>query len=139
MKTSIWISLVAMLLLAGCQSGEAVTTFTPDQTQVPYPPPHPTAPPNAGGYPAPGALPESGNTGYPAPGQEEAMRVAWEQAKTMLMNGEVAQVTQLHSMEVILILIDGREVRTTEPAIDEVFKAIDECGEKCAGIGVATE
>jgi hypothetical protein len=65
--------------------------------------------------------------------------VAWPAAVEILHAGEVEAVYQLHSLEVTLVLKDGREVKTIEPRIDEIFVEIEECGPVCAGIIMATE
>jgi inhibitor of cysteine peptidase len=71
--------------------------------------------------------------------QDEASRIEWEEARELIMSGQVEQVVQLHSLEVRLYLEDGRELVTTEPNIDDVFDVVDECGEPCADIILATE
>jgi hypothetical protein len=91
------------------------------------------------GYPAPTtqAAPPPANvpTGYPEPSEE----IAWEQAKSLILGGQVAQVTQFHSLKVILVLKDERVVSTFEPVIDEVLAVIEECGDQCSDIIIATE
>lgn len=69
----------------------------------------------------------------------EASRIEWGEARELILSGEVEQVVQLHSLEVRLTLKDGREFVTTEPAIDDVFDVVEECGEPCADIILATE
>ena len=65
--------------------------------------------------------------------------VSWEEARELILAGEVAQVAQLHSLEVTLELKDGRQVVTVEPEIDAVFDVVDECGEACEDIVLVTE
>jgi hypothetical protein len=72
-------------------------------------------------------------------GPQSGTRVDWEEARELILSGEVETVTQLHSLEVRLRLEDGREVVTTEPSIDAVLKVVDECGEPCEGMTLATE
>ncbi len=69
----------------------------------------------------------------------EATTITWEEARTFILNGEVASAFQAHSLEVRLTLKDGRQVTTTEPTIDAVFAVIEECGDVCADIALATE
>jgi hypothetical protein len=69
----------------------------------------------------------------------EANSISWEAARQLILNGEVEMVFQAHSLEVWLTLEDGRRVVTTEPSIDEVFTVVEECGDPCAGIALATE
>ena len=71
--------------------------------------------------------------------QDEASRIEWEEARELILSGQVEQVFQLHSLEVQLYLEDGRKLVTTEPAIDDVFDVVEECGEPCADIVLATE
>jgi hypothetical protein len=80
------------------------------------------------------------NTLSETPGQPvEQTTVGWEEAVQLLRSGEVKQVVQAHSLQVMLTLADGRQVVTTEPAIDEVFRVIQACGPPCANIVQATE
>jgi hypothetical protein len=65
--------------------------------------------------------------------------IDWEAAKQMILGGDVAQVMQAHSLEVYLVLKDGREFTTIEPGIDDVFEVVDQCGEVCKGIIQVTE
>jgi inhibitor of cysteine peptidase len=71
--------------------------------------------------------------------ESSAAEIPWEEAKELIMRGEVAQVTQLHSLEVTLELKDGRRLVTMEPGIDAVFDVVDACGEPCEDIVLATE
>jgi hypothetical protein len=74
-----------------------------------------------------------------APIEPNGATIPWEEARLMILAGEVAQVTQLHSLEVTLELKDGRRLVTVEPEIDDVFDAVDECGDPCADMVLATE
>jgi heat shock protein HslJ len=65
--------------------------------------------------------------------------VSWEEALVLLNSGEVEGVFQTHALDVELQLKDGRWLHTVEPTIDAIFTAVDECGEPCAGIVLATE
>jgi hypothetical protein len=66
-------------------------------------------------------------------------RVSWEEAQSLILSGQVRAVAQSHSLEVSLTLKDGRQLITTEPEIDAIFRVIQECGAPCADILVATE
>lgn len=70
----------------------------------------------------------------PYPGE-----VNWETAIEILNNGEVDMVAQLHSLEVILTLKNGVEIRTVEPSIDSIFQEVEICGQPCRNITLATE
>ena len=65
--------------------------------------------------------------------------ISWAEAQELIRSGQVVQITQLHSLEVTLELEDGRRLTTTEPEIDAVFEVVDECGDPCADILLATE
>ena len=65
--------------------------------------------------------------------------VDWETAVSILESGDVVEIFQTHSLDVTLTLVDGRVIKTVEPAIDDIFTAIDDCGEPCEGILMATE
>jgi hypothetical protein len=119
------------------------TTLTPTLAPIPTTAPTEPAPPaEATAYPAP-ALPTTlpptagQKEGYPPPGTPIMMD--WATAQTFLLSGQVTQVIQSHSLQVILTLIDGRQIITTEPALDDVVKFIQQCGEPCKNITVTTE
>ncbi|HJW91116.1 MAG TPA: hypothetical protein VJ436_10795 [Anaerolineales bacterium] len=154
MKSLLWLGLLFLIFLTACQPATPPITQTPQvsepDTSPVIPPattatslpqePQPTAPtPGSDGYPAPTAQatvpPAKVPTGYPEPNEE----VSWEQAKTLILEGQVAEATQFHSMKVILVLKDGRVVSTYEPAIDEVLAVIEQCADICSDIIVATE
>jgi hypothetical protein len=65
--------------------------------------------------------------------------ISWDRAVQLLNSGAVTQVIQAHSLEVTLTLTNGAQVTTIEPSIDEIFREIEKCGAKCAGIVQATE
>ena len=65
--------------------------------------------------------------------------VDWETAIEILNTGDVEMVAQLHSLEVILTLMDGTEIHTVEPTIDAIFQEVEKCGQPCSQILLATE
>jgi len=65
--------------------------------------------------------------------------VDWETAVEILNTGEVEMVAQLHSLDVILTMKDGTEIRTVEPTIDAIFQEVERCGQPCSQILLATE
>jgi hypothetical protein len=69
----------------------------------------------------------------------ESNQVSWEEAVRLILSGEVTMIFQAHSLEVVLTLTDGGHVVTTEPAIDDVFRVVQDCGETCSDILMATE
>lgn len=82
----------------------------------------------------------------PAPNKAEQevnltipQETGWDMAKEMILAGKVKTITQSHDLKVILDLKDGSQFTTTEPAIDEVFRVVEQCGAKCENIGLMTE
>ncbi len=150
MKTrfSLLILLLALLLTA-CQPSPAPATTAAPESEIEYPAPsgQNLAPENvdgayppiveqpSGAYPDPVLVGPSG--AYPGPGEGET--VDWETAVQLINSGQVTAVFQNHDLTVTLTTVDGRTLVTTEPSIDEVFNVIDECGEACSNISVATE
>lgn len=65
--------------------------------------------------------------------------ILWEEAVALLNSGQVVEAYQTHSLEVTLVTVDGNSITTIEPAIDDIFTAISDCGEPCANIVIATE
>ncbi|MCL5093837.1 MAG: hypothetical protein M1355_01790 [Patescibacteria group bacterium] len=66
-------------------------------------------------------------------------QISWGEAVNKINNGEVKSIIQTHNLEVTLILKDGQGLITVESAIDNVFKVIQDCGQKCQDISLATE
>ena len=120
---------------------EGAPALTAEAYPQPYPQPYPVT--SLEPYPNPEPaqttplVPTTAAVLYP--GIESGAEVLWEQAVAMILNGEVTQVTQTHDLKVYLILKDGRSFSTTEPAIDDVMRIVDFCGEPCKDILVATE
>jgi len=73
------------------------------------------------------------------PAESSSSEVPWDEARALILAGEVEQVTQLHSLQVTLKTKDGRRLVTFEPHIDDVFDVVDKCGEPCAEMILATE
>ena len=93
---------------------------------------------SAGMPPAP-VPPGAGLPSSQPPADPAVQRVSWDEAKALITSGEVQHAFQSHALEVRLYLKDGRSVVTTEPAIDEIFRVIRDCGAPCATIPIATE
>lgn len=144
--------LVVLFMLSACQSASLEPTPTledveqPEEQESPTsepvtsvdPYPHLQAPQNSNDpYPAL-QVPMVSNDPYAAP-VEGGKAITWEETKTLILDGQVVEVTQLHSLEVTLILKDGSIVTTVEPEIDAVFILLDECGENCQDVTRATE
>jgi hypothetical protein len=65
--------------------------------------------------------------------------IVWDEAVSLLMDGQVKQVAQTHALEVTLTLRNGTEMKTVEPVIDAVFQVINECGDVCQDMILMTE
>jgi len=63
----------------------------------------------------------------------------WELAKEMILEGKVETLTQFHDLKVILELKDGGQVITTEPALDDIVKVLEQCGAKCSDTSIISE
>jgi hypothetical protein len=74
-----------------------------------------------------------------APQEAPTTEISWDEARELILAGDVAQVTQLHSLQVTLGMKDGRQLVTIEPQIDDVFDVVQECGDPCAEMILATE
>jgi len=131
------ISLVGAFLTACQPASTPVITPSGSEAAGSYPAPTVPLPFTSGeSYPAPSPVLPPYNP-YPEP--EDGGSIEWAHAEYLILNGMVKQVTQLHSLEVTLVLSDGRTVHTVEPVIDEVFRVIDRCGDLCIGIGRGTQ
>jgi hypothetical protein len=65
--------------------------------------------------------------------------VDWETAIEILNSGHVVGIAQLHNLTVYLEMDDGSQIKTVEPAIDDIFDEIAKCGKPCEGMVLATE
>lgn len=65
--------------------------------------------------------------------------VNWETAIEILNTGRVTEVVQSHQREVILTLNDGSQIKTLEPALDDILREIERCGNVCREILIGTE
>jgi hypothetical protein len=116
-----------VLALFGCTGNNAGPTSTsPVADQSPLGSQETTVP----------GAPESAVATPKASGGDE---IPWAEAEALILEGEVRQVVQLHSLEVTLVLRNDARVKTTEPSIDEVFRVIERCGDACSDMVLATE
>ena len=149
MNQKIWLVTVFVLLfaiaLSACQTAPAPTQEPVATNAGPVAPtsePKPTAPsaPQATQPPATpgvtGSNPYPGPTveivqynPYPAPVQGE--EIAWSQVQALIESGEIAEVFQAYSLQITFTAKDGKLYFTVAPAKDEIFKLLDQCGEKC--------
>jgi hypothetical protein len=124
--------LLATLLISACSGVAGTTQETPAQPAQEYPYPGqgeelaPQPPPTFAG-------------GNPYPELNDGDEIPWPQAIGMIMTGMVTNVVQTHDMKVMVTIQDGRTFMTLEPAIDEVMRVIEQCGDPCKNITVATE
>ena len=144
----LFVLLLMALLSIACQLSGLLgsTTSTPiSESTESYPAPelpaypveaYPYPPSDIYPYPVP-EIPVVPSILYPD--AKDGDEVSWEHAISMILNGEVTQVSQTHDLKVFLTLKDGRTLVTTQPVIDEVIKVIDKCGDKCRDIRIATE
>ena len=63
----------------------------------------------------------------------------WQTAVEILNTGQVTEAYQTHNLQVTLTLVDGRQIKTVEPSIDEIFREIEICGDICSNIILITE
>ncbi len=115
------------------------TKIMPAEVEA-YPYPYPSLAPTLqvleGGYPDPMAQ-------YSLlilyPDLKDGDSLEWEQAMGAVYSSQVTKVMQTHDLKVYLTFKDGRTLVTVEPAIDDILKLIDSCGDLCKDIKVATE
>ena len=116
---------------------------TDPQTEIgdPYPVDQSEQPQGEEPYPASGSTQSQTSDPYPEMevNPEDAVEIEWGEAEKIIMNGVVARVTQTHDGLVILQLKEGIVFTTRQPQVDDVLKVIEECGELCSDILVATE
>ena len=136
------VMLILVISVLACQipgTSSTEATEAPAGQQTGYPPASslPTPYPEPASYPSPQAAMEQVLALYPD--LEDGADVTWEQAMGIIGYGVVTKVMQTHDMKVYLTLEDGRTFVTVEPAIDDIIRLIEECGETCKDIKVATE
>jgi hypothetical protein len=68
-----------------------------------------------------------------------AEEIDWQKAIEILHSGQVTEIMQTHNLEVTLALAGGSQIKTIEPAIDEIFREVERCGGKCSQILLITE
>ncbi len=140
---------VLCMIAVSCQSptaggGQTQATPTPEAnaapaTEVPaYPVPEVNLPvvTSGGAYPAP-TLAMQETTLYPELNSGD--KLEWDKVIGALASGQVTSVAQTHDLQVVLTLKDGRTLVSTEPAIDDIIKMVQQCGNPCKDIKVATE
>lgn len=126
-KFFIFLVLLVVLTLSACQSSEEAPTV--EEVEAP-------AEAEAYPYPIPEIVVESSDA-YPDPLFPEVAdggEVSWEQAREMINNGEVRQITIAgDSTQIAFGLKDGRLLVTTTP-VEDLQQFLASCGEVCRTI-----
>ena len=65
--------------------------------------------------------------------------VSWNHAIDLILDGQVTNTFQAHSLEVSLQLKNGEWVSTIEPSIDTLYLVLRKCGLPCEQIGEMIE
>lgn len=65
--------------------------------------------------------------------------VSWSHAIDLILDGQVKNIFQAHTLQVDLELESGIWVSSIEPSIDTVFVIIERCGDLCKNIGLMIE
>lgn len=133
--------ILIMILLAACGSAQ---TPTQEPTAMIQPSPtiesapvQPTVEPTTpvvsepAAYPAP-VVQYVPLDPYPSPIEGE--QIEWSEVETILNSGQVAEVFQRYSLPIVITLKDGRIILVVSPAKDDIFKLLDQCGQKCNDI-----
>jgi hypothetical protein len=115
-------------LLAAC--GPATTPATESPA---YPAPE------LEGYPVPAQVDEPFDNPYPGPSEGVTIYSEWSVAETAILNGQVEQIFQASTFHVTLVLKDGSVILAKEPALDEVLRLIERCGDPCQGLEVTDQ
>ena len=162
MRKYIWLIMVVLMIfvitLVGCQKPTPTTLpstvqiLTPtDSDQMPLeleqPPVETEQKPTAQilAYPSPDeaypppVIVQPVYNPYPGPSDGVSNFLDWSQAEALILKGDVSEVYQTHTLNVTLVLIDGKIFLTVEPEIDEVFKVVERCGDLCKSVIQTTE
>ncbi len=118
------IACILVVSLSACQTAPTPTTVPPTTAAptagvVAYP--MPTTPPAPTAYPEPQITSEPGN---------------WSDVMGLLQKGDVTKIIQTRNLNVYLTLKDGRTLKVTEPALDEIARLITQCGDTCKNLSV---
>jgi len=140
---------LVIIVLMGCQLTPAGVqpTATAVSAGTPYPSldtgayPYPLVeiPPTPDPYLQPEQQAVPPEAGMLYPDLKDGDSLEWYQAVGVIFMGQVTKVLQAHSLDVFITLKDGRTLVTVEPQIDDVLKVIEQCGEICKDILIATE
>jgi hypothetical protein len=90
-------------------------------------------------YPAPAAKPLVAQLEPVYPDLKDGSEVQWSQVQSIVFSGQVTKIGQTHDLNVYITLKDGRTFKVVEPAIDDILKLVQQCGDLCKDIKVATQ
>ena len=125
----------------GSPTAKTEAKVEPTQSGGAYPAPYPVLP--AGAVPYPSSQAELGSGQAQGiliyPGMNDGDTIDWSLVSGLVYAGYVSRIVQTHDLKVYLTLKDGRTFLTAEPAIDEIIKMIEACGETCEDVRLATE
>jgi hypothetical protein len=85
--------------------------------------------------------PDHSVDGDPPEGLEptDIPHVSWAELEQLILSGNAVMVAETHSNWAIVTLHDGRSVASREPERGAVFRLVERCGSRCAGMGIAIE
>lgn len=157
MQNRVWLLTVIIIafvmMLAGCQSPTQIPVSGTDEVSSPTnsleaseeqeeavaPTPQNQAYPEPEQpYPPPELVLPVYNP-YPGPSEGETNYIDWSQAEVLILDGEVSEVYQAHTLHVTLVLTDGNIALSVEPKMDQVFDVVERCGDLCKDVIKATE
>jgi hypothetical protein len=138
---------IVTLALSACQSTPTKGTGNPTTVPGIYPAPGFASPATAAPTTASGAAASpataapttasaasgSAATAYPGPVSPSSGPLTWEEAKAMILNGEVASISLSQTSLVFSMTLkkNGLVVSSEQPAKDEVLNVLTQCGDKC--------
>jgi hypothetical protein len=140
--------LIVLILLVGliataCQkfSGEGISSaqVPASGASIPYPVSDQPVTTKAAAYPAPVSSVQSSLPVTLYPELKDGDILEWQHVEGTIYSGLVSRVSQTHDLQVTITMKDGRTFVTTEPAIDDIVKLIQQCGDFCKDIRIATE
>jgi len=97
-----------------------------------YPSPAQVSPPSI-------SLPLVSKSPYPGPSDGATNYLDWSEVEKAILNGDISEAYQSHTLHVTLVKKNGDIILTIEPSIDEVFRVLDRCGDSCKDVIRATE
>jgi hypothetical protein len=125
----LFLVIILVLALSACQA-KTPEPKPPTQTaEITYPP-----------APLPETAPYPGSVQPNMfPNYMDGDTLSWTDAAVVINSGAISKVVQTQSLQVTLLLKDGRKLITQEPALDDIAKAIQACGDLCKDIEIVNE